>query len=80
MLKFLILLLISIEIIIITRLLCTLYYRILEIDVLLIRNRVVAYIVKSDEKINISEQVVLDFFACECFARETFNFVFKKRS
>jgi hypothetical protein len=35
---------------------------------------------KSDEKINISEWVILDLLACKCLARESFNFVFRKNS
>jgi hypothetical protein len=44
------------------------------------RNRVVACAVRSNEKINISERVVFDFLACECFARESFNSVSRKSS
>jgi hypothetical protein len=78
--KFLILLLTSIEIMMITRSLRTLYYRMLKIDVLLMKDRVIVCTVKSNERININKRVVFDFLACECFAYEFFNFVFKKSS
>jgi hypothetical protein len=78
--KSLILLSTSIKIMMITRSLRTLYYRMLKVDVSLMKNRVVACVVKSDEKINISERVVFDSFACECLARESFNSVFRKSS
>jgi hypothetical protein len=64
----------------ITRSLRTLYYRMLKIDVSFMKDRVVACAVRFDEKINISERVVLDFLACECFACESLNFVFRKNS
>jgi hypothetical protein len=78
--KFLILLSTSIEIMMITRSLRTLYCRMLKVDVSLMRDRVVACAVRSDERININERVVFDLLACECLARESFNFVFKKNS
>jgi hypothetical protein len=78
--KFLILLSISIEIMMITRSLRTLYCRMLRVDVSLIKDRVVECAVRSDEKINISERVVFDSLACECLVRESFNSVSRKNS
>jgi hypothetical protein len=67
--KSLILLSTSIEIMMITRSLRTLYCRMLKVDVLLMRDRVVACAVRSDEIINISERIVFDSLACERLAR-----------
>jgi hypothetical protein len=65
----------------ITRSLRTLYYKMLKIDVLLMRNRVwVACAKKVQMKIDIYDRAVFDSFSCENFYRRFFDSVSRQSS
>jgi hypothetical protein len=79
--KSFILLLTSNEIMMITRSLRTLYYKMLKVDVLLMKNRICVDCNKRISiKINVDDRAIFDSFSCKNLDRESFDFISRQDS